>query len=53
MVVVFGMVVVCGQVRCLGRGWVVVVDWRARMKWVVGRGSTSWDEAGRWSWIGG
>ena len=33
------------------RGWVVVVD--RRLKGVVGRGSASWDEAGRWSWIGG
>ena len=32
--------------------WVVVVDQRARMKWVVGRRSASWDEVGRWSWIG-
>ena len=32
--------------------WVVVMDQRAGMKWVVGRGSASWDEAGRWSWIG-
>ena len=35
------------------RGWVVVVDQRAGMKRVVGRGSASWDEVGRWSWIGG
>ena len=35
------------------RGWVVVVDRRAGMKRVVGRGSASWDEVGRWSWIGG
>ena len=27
--------------------WVVAVDRRARMKWVVGRGSASW------AWIGG
>ena len=33
--------------------WVVVMDQRAGMKWVVGRGSASWDEEGRWSWIGG
>ena len=46
-------VVGCGWVRCLGRGWVVVVDQRAGMKWVVGRGSASWDEEGCWSWIGG
>ena len=35
------------------RGWVVVVDRRAGMKRVVGRGSASWDEVDRWSWIGG
>ena len=34
------------------RGWVVVVDGRAGMKRVVGRGSASWDEVGRWSWLG-
>ena len=44
----------CGLWVVVGSGvWVVVVDRRARMKWVVGRGSASWDEAGRWSWIGG
>ena len=32
------------------RGWVVVVDQRAGMKRVVGRGSAA--EGGRWSWIG-
>ena len=31
----------------------MVMDRRARMKWVVGRGSASWDEVGRWSGIGG
>ena len=44
----------CGLWVVVGFGvWVVVVDRRARMKWVVGRGSASWDEVGRWSWIGG
>ena len=32
------------------RGWIVVVDWRAGMKGVVGRGLAA--EGGRWSWIG-
>ena len=32
------------------RGWVVVVDRRAGMKRVVGRGFAT--EGGRWSWIG-
>ena len=32
------------------RGWVVVMDWRAGMKRVVGRGSAA--EVGRWSWLG-
>ena len=33
--------------------WVVIVDRRVGMKWVVVRGSVSRDEEGRWSWIGG
>ena len=41
----------CGLWVVDRRGWVVVVDRRAGMKRVVGRGSAV--EGGRWSWIGG
>ena len=41
----------CGLWVVDRRGWVVVVD--RRLKGVVGRGSASWDEVGRWSWIDG
>ena len=41
----------CGLWVVVRRGWVVVVDRRAGMKRVVGRGSAA--EGGRWSWIGG
>ena len=41
----------CGLWVVDRRGWVVVVDRRAGMKRVVGRGSAA--EGGRWSWIGG
>ena len=41
----------CGLWVVDRRGWVVVVDQRAGMKRVVGRGSAI--EGGRWSWIGG
>ena len=41
----------CGLWDVDRRGWVVVVDRRAGMKRVVGRGSAA--EGGRWSWIGG
>ena len=40
----------CGLWVMDRRGWVVVVDRRARMKRVIGRGSAA--EGGRWSWIG-
>ena len=46
-----GVVVGCGLWVVDRRGWVVVVDRRAGMKRVVGRGSAA--EGGRWSWIGG
>ena len=48
-----GVVVGCGLWVVDWRGWVVVVvvDRRAGMKRVVGRGSAA--EGGRWSWIGG
>ena len=46
-----GVVVGCGLWVMDRRGWVVVVDRRAGMKRVVGRGSAA--EGGRWSWIGG
>ena len=41
----------CGLWAVDRRGWLVVVDRRAGMKWVVGRGSAA--EGGCWSWIGG
>ena len=41
----------CGLWDVDRRSWVVVVDRRAGMKRVVGRGSAV--EGGRWSWIGG
>ena len=41
----------CGLWVMDRRGWVVVVDRRARMKRVIGRGSAA--EGGRWLWIGG
>ena len=41
----------CGLWVMDRRGWVVVVDRRAGMKRVVGRGSAA--EGGCWSWIGG
>ena len=41
----------CGLWVVDRRGWVVVVDRRAGMKGVVGRGSAA--EGGRWSWING
>ena len=40
----------CGLWVVDRRGWVGVVDRRAGMKRVVGRGSAA--EGGRWSWIG-
>ena len=40
----------CGLWVVDRRGWVVVVDRRAGMKRVVGRGSAA--EVGRWSWLG-
>ena len=42
-------VVGCGWIWCLGHGWVVVVDRRVGMKWVVGRGSAA--EMGGWSLV--
>ena len=45
----FKGVVGCGWIRCLGRGWVVVVDRRVGMKWVVGRGLAA--EMGGWSLV--
>ena len=45
-----GVVVGCELWVVDWRGWVVVVDRRAGMKRVVGRGSAA--EGGRWSWIG-
>ena len=58
VVVVFGVVVGCGLwIGVVGSwswigGWrgSLVVDRRAGMKWVVGRGSAA--EVGRWSWLG-
>ena len=41
----------CGLWVVDQRGWVVVVDQRARMKWVVVRGSAT--EVGRWSLVVG
>ena len=41
----------CGLWVVDRRGWFVVVDRRAGMKRVVGRGSAA--EGGRWAWIGG